>query len=290
MPDRLAIGVRCSVGVGPQRGGRVLNEDNYLICQDRRARWREGDHEGEKVAEATGALVAVADGMGGHARGDLASAAAVRALAALPEAERPADPTTTLRNFLLDAHARLAGQAPAQGATNMGTTLTVGWILEGQLHWVHVGDSRLYLQRGEGLVLLTRDHTRGEFARRDSRPLPRDPGALAQGFVFGSRGLGDDRSLRIDAGVDTGTLRLAAGDRLLFSSDGLHAFVEEPRLNQLLREAWDAGVAAVALAEAAMASGSDDNVTALVVRVDEVADPPLSIPLDDVVTLVPEEG
>lgn len=290
MADRFDIAVMCSLGIGPQRGGRQWNEDNYVICLDGRARWRDRGAESSEPVESAGALLAVADGMGGHTRGDIASEAAVRALVRLVRAGEPEDPEDALRRFVLHAHGRLFDQAAAQGAGSMGTTLTAMWILNGVAHWVHVGDSRLYLLRGEDLAQMTADHTRGEFARRDGRPPPRDPGALVQGFVFGSRGLGDDRNLRLDPGKDTGRIPLWKGDRLLLCSDGLHGAVRREDLAQILREAPDAASAASTLVHTAIANGSDDNITALVVEALEVARPSADTgPLVDVATLVPME-
>lgn len=291
MADRFDIGVSCSLGVGPERGGREWNEDNFLVFQQGIGRWRDGQVEATEAVSGEGVMVAVADGMGGHARGDIASLAAVRALLHLVRAGAPDEPERALLRFVQHAHGRLYEQAAAQGAGKMGTTLTVAWIVGGVASWVHVGDSRLYLQRGEGLIQITRDQTRAELARRDGRPPPRDPDALVQGFVFGSRGLGDDRRLRLDPGHDTGTVRLAVGDRLLLCSDGLHGAVNDADLSQALADAATAGAAASALVDLAMERGSDDNITALVLSVDELErrEQAPGAPLVDVQTLVPLE-
>lgn len=289
MADRYRIGVVCSLGVGPEGGGREWNEDNYLVFQDGRGRYRDGKGDAGEILPGNGVMIAVADGMGGHARGDIASLAAVRALTRLLRAGLPEDPEEALRRFVQHAHARLYEQAMAQGVGKMGTTLTVAWVLDGEASWVQVGDSRLYLQRGESITQISRDQTRGEIAARDGRPPPRDPGALVQGFVYGSRGLGDDKSLRLDPGKDSGTLPLAIGDRLLLSSDGLHGVLHERVLGEILRTASDPEAAAEALVARALAQGTDDNLTALVLFVDEVDPRQTSMPLADVHTLVPVE-
>lgn len=290
MADRFDIAVMCSLGIGPQRGGRQWNEDNYVICSDGKARWRDSRAESSEHVEAAGVLIAVADGMGGHTRGDIASEAAVRALLRFARTRVPEEPEDALRRFVLHAHGRLYDQAAAQGAGSMGTTLTAAWILGGVAYWVHVGDSRMYLLRGDDLSLMTADQTRGEFARRDGRPTPRDPGALVQGFVFGSRGLGDDRSLRLDPGRDTGRIPLWRGDRLLLCSDGLHGALRIEAMAQVMRESPDCATAASTLVHAAIGAGSDDNVTALVLEALEVDRPDTNTgPLVDVATLVPME-
>ena len=267
MAEHYSVGVVCIRGVGPERGGRNHNEDNYLVCNAGRARFRSTDGEVDRETAGHGLLVAVADGMGGHDHGDVASGAAVQALLRLYAKGAQAANENALLSFVHKAHGRLQERARERGAANMGTTLTCLWIHEGQASWVHVGDSRLYLCRGDLLTQLSRDHTRGEFASRDGRAQPWGARALTQNFIFGSRGLGDDDSLRIDPGVDTGTLKLKVGDRLLLTTDGVHGFLDRDRIQAGLGSD-SARSAARWLVEEAMAAGSDDNVTALVVAVD----------------------
>jgi protein phosphatase len=259
----------CSVGVGIGHGGRADNEDNYLVAHDGRATRRDGAADRTHVVPSNGnLLLVVADGMGGHENGHVASADAVDALAPLHAVAEPPDPEAALRAHLLDAHARLHDRAALVGRVRMGTTLTVAWIWGTQLFWAHVGDSRLYLWRNGRIVRITRDHTRAEFARRDGRAEPAYPHNLSQNFIYGSRGLGNDAGLRIDAGVDTGAFALAAGDRLLLCSDGLSGPVTDARIGEVLGNVTQPEACAMALLDRAIASGSEDNVTALVVTID----------------------
>lgn len=263
-----ALGLVCTVGIGAERGGRARNEDNYLVCRDSKVNWRDGDGEVSHPAPAsTSILLAVADGMGGHDDGDLASSAAVQALARLYLRPPPPDPEETLREFVIDAHRRIRARVAVNGKVTMGTTLTVAWILGGRVYWAHVGDSRLYHWRAGRITAITRDQTRGEFARRDGRPTPTHPGHLAQNFIYGSRGLGDDTALRIDKGLDTGSFPLQAEDRLILCSDGLSGRVEDAWISDLVRNVPDPAACAVSLMERAIASDSDDNITTLVLRV-----------------------
>ena len=273
MHDRFRVGLHCSRGVGPTRGGRARNEDNYLVAHRGRARFLDRGVEREvRTANGSGLMVAVADGMGGHDNGALASAAAVQAMLKLYSRGRPRTPTDTLTQFVRQAHRRLRAKAVASGAANMGTTLTVLWIIDNEASWVHVGDSRLYHLRGGGLSLLSRDHTRSEFARRDQRPEPHRPEALSQSFIYGSRGLGDDDDIRIDVGVDSGTVRLKALDRFLLCSDGISGPLSHDGLADALTSGTGATPTETAgvLARTAMESGTTDNVTALLVQVDRV--------------------
>lgn len=270
--DRLTIGVVCTRGIGPERGGRATNEDNYLVCRGDEIRFRDGDIEVVEHGETLGVLLAVADGMGGHEDGDLASTAAVRALSRLFKRGYPADPEFALHRYLLDAHHRLHRKVAELGPVRMGTTLTACWVLEGKAYWCHVGDSRLYLWRDGQIRRITRDHTRSEFASRDGRVTDVDNGAfLAQNFVFGSRGMGNDGGIRIDAGTDTGCFELRPRDRLIVCSDGLSTPVEDHRIADVIRETPEPQASATALMERSLAAGSDDNVTVIVARVDRLA-------------------
>ena len=253
-------------GIGPARGGRATNEDNFLVAVAGEIHWRDGDARaaGERPTHA-GAMFAVADGMGGHEDGEIASYSAVQALARYasepPDSMHPAE----LREFLLDAHGRLRARASRDGVVRMGTTLDVVWVQDGQATWAHVGDSRIYLLRDGRLSALTRDHTRAEFADRDGRPLPSHPHNLAQNFIYGSRGLGNDSGVRIDAGVDTGTFQVQPGDRLVLTTDGVHGAVALESMLAIALESNGPQACAEALVDAGMRAGSDDNLTALVV-------------------------
>ena len=118
--DRLTIGVVCSRGVGPERGGRPRNEDNYLVCRQNEARYRNGEVEAVEPVQCYGTLVAVADGMGGHEDGDLASSAAVRAMARIFKRGLPDDPQTALHKFVMDAHRRLHAKLTLEGGGAAG--------------------------------------------------------------------------------------------------------------------------------------------------------------------------
>lgn len=274
----------CSSGIEPARGGRSLNEDNYLVCRGGQVRFRDGADEIVRHEEGAGILLAVADGMGGHEDGALASAAAVQAFSLLWGKGRPQAPELALLRFVLKAHKRLHSTVARRGGVRLGTTLTGAWILDGRLFWVHVGDSRLYFFRNGVLVRLTQDHTHREFALRDQRPIPPDPDRLAQSFVYGSRGLGDDTGIRIDPGRDTGSRHLRPGDSLVLCTDGLSSFVDDRRIADALRDVPQPAACAEILVERAIAQGSTDNITVMVARVERLGPGDLE---DD--TIVPDE-
>lgn len=269
-----SVGVLCSIGIGPDRGGRAANQDNYLVCRNGGMRWRDGDHEAiSEVDPRPELLLAVADGMGGHEDGDIASAAAVQAISRLYLRPGSRDTESDLRAFVLETHARVRERVALNGEVKMGTTLSVVWISGNRAYWAHVGDSRLYHWRNDRITRITRDQTREEFAMRDARTIPSHPRYLAQNFIFGSRGLGNDEQIRVDKGLDTGAFTLLEGDRLLLSSDGLHGRLDDAQIADCLSNVPDPQPCAVALSERAIAHQSDDNVTAMVLRVDSMPAP-----------------
>lgn len=265
-----SLGVVCSVGIGPDRGGRDRNEDNYLICHDGQASWRVGEGEQVKIARGPGMLLAVCDGMGGHEGGELASATAVRVLSRLYRPGVPADPPQAMLRFLREAHSRLHFKAKEQGPVRMGTTVTLAWILGRHLAWAHVGDSRLYLYREGQLQQLSSDHTRNEFARRDGLHETEEGQHLAQNFIYGSRGLGDDARLRLEMGFDASLFELREGDQVLLCSDGLSGAVDAASIADVLSHTTSPQAAAVSCMERAIARGSTDNITVVVARIDEL--------------------
>jgi len=270
LPARTRIGLVCSRGIGPERGGRQVNEDNFLVCREGLACFQQDGVDRCEERDGEGLLVAVADGMGGHEHGAVASATAVQALARFYRRPVPEDPERALHQYLLDSHRKLHARAVEKGSANMGTTLTTAWLLGGAGHWAHVGDSRLYVFRGNELRLVSRDHTRKEFGRRLGINNPAHAHTLVQNFIYGSRGLGTNAEIRLDLGTDTGTIPLQADDRLLLCTDGITGFLSDHGVFEGLRAVADPAATATWLAEQAMAAGSDDNLTAIVICVDAV--------------------
>jgi serine/threonine protein phosphatase PrpC len=276
------VGVVCERGLPPVAGGRERNEDSYLRCVRGVVRYYADEAHHEEQADGDGALLAVFDGLGGHTEGHVASATAARVLAKLYQPGAPANPTRVLTHYIRQAQETLYFRARGpDGRVRMGTTLTAAWLLRGAMHWVHVGDSRLYHCRDGQLAALTEDHTRNAFRVRDG--LGVEPGGdhLAQGFIYGSRGLGHDPQLRIDQGRDAGVVLLEPGDRVLLCTDGLSGALSPAQIRDLLLGGDDAQTVAEALVAAALAAGTLDNVTALVVVVDSAPDDDLVDWTDD---------
>jgi protein phosphatase len=264
----------CERGIGFAAGGRATNEDNFLVAAQGAIQMR---HESRPGPVSDGVLVAVADGMGGIAGGEAASRAAVEAMTQLAPLEQAMSPRRLLqhiRNTHRDIRTTFT-QSPTPG-----TTLTLFRSTGNRAVWANVGDSRIYRLRMGRLEQLSRDQTRNEFHKRDgTRPQP-DGDHLAQAFIFGSRGLGFDNMIRLEVSLDAAQVELRAGDMFLMSSDGLHDVLREDTLRTLLANAPSAQDAASALHDAAIAAGSTDNVTAVVLRVEGML-PLTAAPLDD---------
>jgi protein phosphatase len=219
--------------------------------------------DNEDSAYAGAQLLAVADGMGGHAAGEVASAAAIDAL-------RPLD-TQVPAGELLDAldHAvRRAGRALRDMAaadpalTGMGTTLTALLWSGSQLGLVHIGDSRAYLVRDDEVFQITHDHTMVQSLLDDGKITRAEVGAHPQRWLL-------LRALTTggDFAPDLQLREARAGDRYLLSSDGLHEVVDAESIARVLRSVADPDQAAKDLVALAVSGGGPDNITCIVADV-----------------------
>ena len=239
---------------------RDHNEDNFLVDK--------------KLG-----LFIVADGMGGHAAGEVASAIAVRTVHEEIKREKEllddyasgatgASKVTTKDIVALVEHAvQRACSKIHEESTNdtnkrgMGTTLSAIVIVGHQGFIAHVGDSRIYLQRAGHVQQVTEDHTvfnelikRGKLSREQIEKVQQKNAITRAVGVYE----------RVE--VDTLVMELIAGDTLVLASDGLHGYLETPEeLGAPLALAGDASVKA--LIDLANARGGKDNITAVVVEV-----------------------
>jgi protein phosphatase len=220
-------------------------------------RVRDGNEDAYLVDDAMG-LVAVADGMGGHRGGEVASATALEALRAAVSAGRP------LREAVEDANTAVFDKAGTDDSLHgMGTTLTAATLAAGGTLLIgHVGDSRAYLLRDGELRQVTTDHSLVEELVRDGRLTPDEAAVHPQRSII-------TRALGVDATVDVDVypVELAAGDVLLFCSDGLTGMLQPDLIAAELRREYDPGRAATRLVDAANAAGGEDNITVVVVSV-----------------------
>ncbi|MGY6496601.1 MAG: Stp1/IreP family PP2C-type Ser/Thr phosphatase [Microcella sp.] len=212
-------------------------------------------------------LFVVADGMGGHAGGDVASALAIQAIAQMDARFDTADEARdALEQALLAANGELAETVfEHPELTGMGTTVS-GLVRVGeQMALAHIGDSRVYLLRDGEFTQITKDHTFVQRLVDSGRITPEEAAVHPRRSVL-MRVLGD---VDISPEIDTDVLETMPGDRWLLCSDGLSGYVDDERIGELLTENADADAAAEALIQASLDNGAPDNVTVVVVGVDD---------------------
>jgi PPM family protein phosphatase len=214
-------------------------------------------------------LVAVADGMGGHRAGEVASATALEALRASVANGQ------SLRDAIEGANDAVLEKSESDLELHgMGTTLTAGMLgSDGHLVVGHVGDSRAYLVRGGELTQITTDHSLVEEMVRDGVLTPEQAEVHPQRSTI-TRALGIDPRVE----VDEYPIELQPGDRILLCSDGLTTMVRPDEIAGILTREPDPKRAAQLLVDAANAAGGEDNITAVIIEAVEVPDDEVAAP------------
>ncbi|MDV6373742.1 PP2C family protein-serine/threonine phosphatase [Deinococcus arenicola] len=207
-----------------------------------------------------GGLFAVADGMGGHAAGELAANLALEALRK-HYLDRRSPPPIRLAEAVQVANVAVLRHAVGE-YVGMGTTLIAALIDRGGLMVAHVGDSRAYLLRGGGLHRLTEDHSWVSEQVRLGHLTEQEAHDHQWRSVI-SNALGGEERVRLELFG----LRIQAGDRLLLCSDGLSSMVGDPELLELLSRPQAPEATTRHLINAANDAGGPDNITALVIDI-----------------------
>ncbi|MBB4661033.1 Stp1/IreP family PP2C-type Ser/Thr phosphatase [Conexibacter arvalis] len=210
-------------------------------------------------------LFVVADGMGGAQAGEVASRVAADAFShGLPEGGTTEE---RLATRVLEANARIHTLSREdRERAGMGTTLTAACLDGEEIVVAHVGDSRAYLWRDGELTRLTRDHSLVDELVRRGKLTEEEAAEHPQRSII-TRALGPEP----DVEVDTRTYRGQGGDVLLLCSDGLTSMISEQLIAGILRGAEGIEQAGRELIDAANAAGGRDNITVVLVRVEEVA-------------------
>jgi serine/threonine protein phosphatase PrpC len=240
--------MRFSVYQISRKGGREKNEDRMGYCYTRDA-----------------GLFALADGMGGHPEGEVASQLALQTMAALFQRDckpKLADPLRFLHESVIAGHHQLLRYATQKALIDTPRTTLVACLLQGnQAYWAHCGDSRLYWVRGDKLIARTRDDSYSELQDTLNQVVPMGE-KLNRNVLFTC--LGSPGKPVVDT---VGPLILQPGDRLLLCSDGLWGTVSDAIITeQLSRNIISESVPE--LVELALRNGGakSDNVSVLAVE------------------------
>ena len=251
---QLRVAQRCDVGAVRER-----NEDACLLFTA---------ESGGHFARAPMCLAVVADGMGGHENGHMASKSASRTAAEyvlrkiyLPllggaDVPDPASVHAIMHTAVLTAHTAVSKQKNSDS----GTTLTMTLILENQLFVAHVGDSRAYWLVENHFEAITVDHSLVQRLQDEGKLTTEE----AENYQYRNillRALGQVEDLE----VDTYQRELPAKGKLLLCSDGLCGLVKDERLGQILGLDADPHRIADLMVDAALVSGGYDNITAVVI-------------------------
>lgn len=217
---------------------RKNNEDRYLI---------------REMLDGS-VLLAVADGMGGEAGGEYAAKILSEKLAGIREI--PEHEEHRLALLIKDADRAIFEEAVKRPSLEgMGTTVTAALVRDGVVHWVQVGDSRLYLLHGHELVQITKDQnmaaflvSEGEITEEEARAHP------LRNLLEQCVGCGECEP-------DTANFEVDKGDLILLATDGLYVEVSRGTLVSILWSRQDVGSKANSLIKAALEAGGRDNVT-----------------------------
>jgi PPM family protein phosphatase len=221
---------------------------------------REGN---EDSAYAGPHLLAIADGMGGHAAGEVASAVAISALIGLDDDVPGIDMLGALADAVAKANARLHDMSAADPSVEgMGTTLTAMLWSGPRVALCHIGDSRAYMLRGPEFTRITRDHTLVQSLLDDGRLTPDEAATHPQRSLI-LRALDS----RTDAEPDLSIREAQVGDRYLLCSDGLSDVVTEETLHRALATIADPNDVVIQLVDLANRAGGPDNITCIVADV-----------------------
>jgi PPM family protein phosphatase len=247
----------------------MLEIDFAELSDPGRVRPENEDYVGHVVPDTSeqarnhGWLFAVADGVGGHAKGEVASRTAIETLVeGFREASRGEPLSGLMEKLVRRANTRVLDAGMNSG---MATTLVACALRYDRAVIAHVGDSRCYLVRQRTATVLTRDHTIAhEHAKLGL--LSSDEVAEAETRHILSRSLGTELSVSAEVSEQ----QVLPGDVLLLCSDGLHGALSSAEIARVVSETTDVELAARKLVELANEKDGSDNVTALVVRVQNV--------------------
>lgn len=240
---------------------KTLNEDSF---------WNRSAQIDPEILARLGAMYAVADGVSGHAGGEIASRIAIDTLRmyyVLPHVNIPRE--DRLRNVFLEAHRRIEEYAKKHPEYHgMGTTMTAMALHDGRMMYAHVGDSRLYLIRSASrdITQLTNDHTLVNRYIAEGKLTPEE--AAEEDSNVLDQALGCVPRVRVETG---GRDALAPGDFLLLCSDGLTDMVSDAKIRDIILGSPGIEDACHRLILKANQHGGKDNITVVLVAIEHAA-------------------
>lgn len=242
---------------------RKQNEDAYLVLKPP-----------QQPRLSVDALLLVADGMGGHERGEVASghvrdvfeAVFVEQYAEFLTAYTPESLEAALKTLYKESHSHLRNLSEELASSEdsreqMGTTLTVGLIAGDQLVLAHVGDSRAYLLRNDMIAQLTEDHTMAQLLVRAGKMTEEEAAKSRYSHAL-SQAIGASKRMS----PDLAAYPLEPGDTLLLCTDGLTRYLQEADLMAAVQQHAPAA-ACDYLVDLANQRGGRDNITVVIARV-----------------------
>ncbi len=239
---------------------RELNEDSILCAT----------FEFKTCSRAVSAgLFAVADGMGGHNAGEIASDLAIRTFYASCLSgllgDSPPPPLSVLAAAFDEANGKILDFASDNNLDGMGTTLTAALVIGGDMYVVHIGDSRCYVVNARETIQVTRDHSVVQYLVDSGAITPEQARVHPQRNEL-MRVLGYSR----DAVPDLYHVKLYAGDSILLCSDGLCGVLSSDRISDIVTASASPSQACNDLVAEANLAGGPDNISVIVVRPDNL--------------------
>lgn len=246
---------------------REENEDHFLVAE----MWRVFTIEQTSLpgglhrhggTDRLGYLLAIADGMGGHAAGELASRTALETIEAnvLSELTTSDDLGFVLQGLVRRCEKQLKGLVSGgdEAGRPPGTTLTLAMVIGQRVYITHVGDSRAYLVRNRRTMQITSDHTLGEWLRREGLG-DAGAGGRFEGVLVNAVGGGSDRAI-----IDTTAFDIVHGDTLVLCTDGLTRSVTDQELAEVASDSASASESCDRLLAMALERDGRDNITVIV--------------------------
>lgn len=260
--------------------GRVRpdNQDQFLVAElakSMHVRQSSVAQSSTQYGDDRGHLFVVADGMGGHAGGEHASALAVGSIEDFAlntlkwffhhEGGEGQSVLVDLQAALREADNRVFAEAASHPELRgMGTTVTMAYVLGATLFVIHVGDSRCYILRGGLLYRLTHDHTVAEELVKQGLMTSEIAASHQYSKVITNAVGGSSHGLQ----AELHKLAIGAGDVLLVCSDGMTDMLPDERIAEVLRAEADPAAACRRLVDEANSAGGRDNITGIVARIE----------------------